>query len=260
VDQHEPGPWHGRVGRACQCGDREKPWAVRQAPGVLSEAVAPHHPVGGPQSRRADRQGQPLPQGHPRRGRRRGRQDKHLPGRALPAAVKRIGKLKALVAVARSILVIIWSLLVTPPPATTTSVPATTPAASTPAARPAATSASSKPSGSPSPSLPPPDPKPTATARAKSRLRRRCRAPTRGPIFGSAESPACPAVQPRHPVPGPRRRLLRQSQRRPSAPRPDQTRPRPGIQRRVHPDPGPDRLPGDHLTPARPPPLTTAGS
>ena len=42
--------------------------------------------------------------------------------------VKRRGKLKALVAVARSILVIVWHLLATPPPASTTSAPTTTPA------------------------------------------------------------------------------------------------------------------------------------
>ena len=41
---------------------------------------------GAEEPRRQDRQGQPLPQGHPRRGRRRGRQDRHLPGRTLPAA------------------------------------------------------------------------------------------------------------------------------------------------------------------------------
>ena len=41
---------------------------------------------GAKQPLRQDRQGQPLPQGHPRRGRRGGRQDRHLPGRTLPAA------------------------------------------------------------------------------------------------------------------------------------------------------------------------------
>ena len=63
---------------------------------------------------------------------------------------RRIGKLKALVAVARSILVIIWHLLAIPPPASATSAPGTTTPASTPAARPATTSASSKPSATPS--------------------------------------------------------------------------------------------------------------
>jgi transposase len=37
------------------------------------------------QPRRQDRQGQPLPQRRTRRGRRRGRQNRHLPGRTLPA-------------------------------------------------------------------------------------------------------------------------------------------------------------------------------
>jgi len=63
---------------------------------------------------------------------------------------RRIGKLKALVAVARSILVIIWHLLAIPPPASATSAPGTTTPASTLAARPATTSASSKPSATPS--------------------------------------------------------------------------------------------------------------
>ena len=46
-----------------------------------------------------------------RRRRRRGRQDQHLPGRTLPAHRQTPRKLKALVAVARSILVIVWHLL-----------------------------------------------------------------------------------------------------------------------------------------------------
>jgi transposase len=65
--------------------------------------------------------------------------------------VKRRGKLKALVAVARSILVIIWHLLADPTTATTTSARTTTPAGSTPNAKPAATSASYKHSATTSP-------------------------------------------------------------------------------------------------------------
>ena len=65
---------------------------------------------------------------------------------------RRIGKLKALVAVARSILVIIWHLLSDPPPSSANSAPPTTPAAPTPSAKHAATSASSKPSATPLPS------------------------------------------------------------------------------------------------------------
>ena len=60
------------------------------------------------------RQGQPLPQGRARRGCCRGRQDQHLPRRTLPAHRQTRGKLKALVAVARSILRIIWQLLSDP--------------------------------------------------------------------------------------------------------------------------------------------------
>ena len=73
-----------------------------------------HHPVRRHPPRRQDRQGQPLPQG--------------VLGEAAAAAaktdtfleeryrrlVKRRGKLKALVAVARSILVIVWHLLADP--------------------------------------------------------------------------------------------------------------------------------------------------
>jgi transposase len=46
---------------------------------------------------------------------RRGRQDRHLPlGERYRRLVRRIGKLKALVAIARSILVIVWHLLADP--------------------------------------------------------------------------------------------------------------------------------------------------
>ena len=59
--------------------------------------------------------------------------------------VKRRGKLKALVAVARSILVIVWNLLNDPTPASTTSDPTTTPTASPPNAGCATTSPNSPP-------------------------------------------------------------------------------------------------------------------
>ena len=58
----------------------------RRAPGVVGQAQPAHHLVRGEEPLRQDRQGQPLPQGNPRRGRRGGRQDRHLPGRAVPAA------------------------------------------------------------------------------------------------------------------------------------------------------------------------------
>ena len=77
----------------------------------------------------------------PGRRRRRRRQNQHLPGERYRRIIKRRGKLKALVAVARSILVIIWNQLTVPPPGTTTSAPTTTPRGSTPNAAPATTSA-----------------------------------------------------------------------------------------------------------------------
>ena len=72
--------------------------------------------------------------------------------------VRRTGKQKALVAVARSILVIIWHLLADPTPASSTSAPTTTTPASTRTAKPATSSVSSKPSATRSPSTPPPEP------------------------------------------------------------------------------------------------------
>ena len=45
--------------------------------------LSPHRPVQGQEPRRQDRQGHPLPQGHPRRGGRRGRPDRREPKLAL---------------------------------------------------------------------------------------------------------------------------------------------------------------------------------
>jgi len=73
-----------------------------------------HHPVRSHQPRRQDRQGQPLPQGPARRGRRRASRTGTFLGERYRRIVKRRGKLKALVAVARSILVIVWQLLSNP--------------------------------------------------------------------------------------------------------------------------------------------------
>ena len=71
---------------------------------------------------------------------------------------RRRGKLRALVAVARSILVIVWHLLSDPAARFHELGAGTTPAALTPAARPATTSASWKHRATPSPSPTPPDP------------------------------------------------------------------------------------------------------
>ena len=80
-------------------------------PGVVGEAEPAHHPVQAQEPRRADRQGQPLPQGHPRRGRRRAARTATFLGERYRRIVRRRGKLKALIAIARTILVIIWHLL-----------------------------------------------------------------------------------------------------------------------------------------------------
>lgn len=72
--------------------------------------------------------------------------------------VRRSGKLKALVAIARSILVIVWHLLADPAPAVTTSAPATTSAAPTRTRKHVTTSRQLEASASPSPSPRQPDP------------------------------------------------------------------------------------------------------
>ena len=74
-----------------------------------------HHASPGPRTRHAKRPGQHLPARLPRPGRHRRRRHHHLPRRAVPAAIaRRRGGAKAQVAVARSILVIIWHLLADP--------------------------------------------------------------------------------------------------------------------------------------------------
>ena len=85
-----------------------------------------------------------------------GRTDTFLGARYRRIARRR-GKKKAIVAVGRSILVIIWHLLANPDTDSTTSAPTTTTATSTPTPNNATTSASSKPSATTSPSNPQPD-------------------------------------------------------------------------------------------------------
>ena len=74
--------------------------------------------------------------------------------------LRRRGKAKAQVAVARSILVIIWHLLKDPAARFTDLGPGYTRPASTPTASSATTSGRSRPSASPSPSPRPPEPTP----------------------------------------------------------------------------------------------------
>jgi transposase len=86
-----------------------------RALGVVGQAVPAHHPVRAGHPRRQDRQGQPLPQrcALGEAAAAAAKTDTFL-GERYRRLVKRRGKLKALVAVARSILVIIWHLLANP--------------------------------------------------------------------------------------------------------------------------------------------------
>jgi hypothetical protein len=85
-----------------------------------------------------------------------GRTDTFL-GERYRRIARRRGTKRAIVAVGRSILVIVWHLLADPPPASATWAPASMTPASTLSAPSATTSASSKRSATRSPSSPPPD-------------------------------------------------------------------------------------------------------
>jgi transposase len=85
-----------------------------------------------------------------------GRTDTFL-GERYRRLARRRGKKRAIVAVGRSMLVIIWHLLSDPRPATPTSAPTSTTSASTPNAASAPTSTSSRPWATRPPSNPPPE-------------------------------------------------------------------------------------------------------
>jgi hypothetical protein len=85
-----------------------------------------------------------------------GRTDTFL-GERYRRIARRRGTKRAIVAVGRSILIIVWHLLADPPPAITILDPASTTPASTPNVPSATTSASWKPSATGSPCNPPPD-------------------------------------------------------------------------------------------------------
>lgn len=76
--------------------------------------LSPHHPVRRHPPRRHHRQSQPLPQGRARRSRRRGRQDQHLPRRALPAPGQTPRQAPSPSRRRPIILVIVWHLLADP--------------------------------------------------------------------------------------------------------------------------------------------------
>ena len=109
--------------------------------------LCPRQPVRPPHPARQNRPGRHLPARLPRPGRHRRRPHRHLPGRALPAHRPPPRQAKAQVAVARSILVIIWHLLADPAARYTDLGPGHHETRSTRTGRPAATSASSKPLG-----------------------------------------------------------------------------------------------------------------
>ena len=69
-----------------EVGPGHEPLPHPGAPGVLGETVPADPAVRGPHPPGADRQGQPIPQRRPGRCGRCGRQDRHVPGRAVPAA------------------------------------------------------------------------------------------------------------------------------------------------------------------------------
>jgi transposase len=119
----------------------------RRRPSSLAPSAAPGRPAR-----------QPVPAGHAREVAAAAAKTDTFLGERYRRLVRRRGKLKALVAIARSILVIVGTYSPTPPPASATWAPTTTPAASTRAARPAAWSASSRPSATPSPCNPPHNP------------------------------------------------------------------------------------------------------
>jgi len=103
---------------------------------------------------------------------------------------RRRGTKRAIVAVGRSILVIVWHLLSDPTPASTTWAPGSTTPASTPNTKSATTSASSKRSATPSPSNPPPDRHPsTFPDPAPLRCAGCCRLPTNR---GFSDQSGCP--------------------------------------------------------------------
>ncbi|MFL5878906.1 MAG: transposase [Actinomycetota bacterium] len=121
-----------------------------------------------------------------------GRTDTFL-GERYRRIARRRGANKAIVAVGRSILVIVWHLLADPTPASVTSAPASTTPASTPTAPNATTSASSRPSATRSPSNPPPDRPSPGNQRHAGRIRAEpgcCRVPAHREFSDQSRCPA----------------------------------------------------------------------
>ena len=86
----------------------------RRAPGVLGEAVPAHHPVRRQEPPGKTGKGNPYLKGALGEAAAAAARTDTFLGERYRRLVKRRGKLKALVAVARSILVIVWHLLTDP--------------------------------------------------------------------------------------------------------------------------------------------------
>jgi hypothetical protein len=109
LSQHRR-PGDHRGGRA-----GHEPVPDRGTPGVLGQVLPDHQRVGRQEKgQERHRQRQPVSRPDLGRSRRGGRQNRHLPRRALPRIARRRGKKKAIVAVGRSILIIVWHLLSDP--------------------------------------------------------------------------------------------------------------------------------------------------
>ena len=129
----------------------------RRPPGLVGEAVAADYPVRRPQPRRQDGKGNPYLKGVLGEAAAAAAKTDTFLGERYRRIVRRRGKLKALVAVARSILVIVWHLLADPA-ATFQEIGAAYYASRTDKdKRPATMSGNSKRSASPSPSPMRPD-------------------------------------------------------------------------------------------------------
>ena len=120
--QRAGGPGRGRPGH--------DPVPHACAPGGVGQAVPAHHPVRARHPRRRAGKGNPYLKGALGQAAAAAARTDTFLGQRYRRIVKRRGKLKALVAVARSILVIVWHLLADPKPASATSDPTTTPSAS----------------------------------------------------------------------------------------------------------------------------------
>ena len=107
--QPRPGPGHHRGNRPGHV-----PVPHRRPPGVLGRAVPRSPPVRPPHPGRQEGPGRQLAAQRPRPGRQRRRPHPTFLGERYDRIARRRGKAKAQVAVARSILVIIWHLLADP--------------------------------------------------------------------------------------------------------------------------------------------------